>query len=207
MATTRTRIGPADHGRRMSLEEFREAEEQPGYLYELARGVLGGVEVPGDDHGQVVHNLQEALSRYNARHPGAILRIGHGSDIRLVIAASDSDRHPDLGVVFRNAPRDERDCRRAALVIEVVSPGAEARRRDLVEKREDYLSFGVPEYWIVDPELRQVTTLVRHGEGEGAAAAWSERAYRGEETIASECLPGFDGTVSELWLNLEADEG
>jgi hypothetical protein len=38
MPTTQTRLGPADHGRRMTLEEFREADEEPGYLYELARG-------------------------------------------------------------------------------------------------------------------------------------------------------------------------
>ena len=31
MATVNLRIGPADNGRRMTLEEFREAEEQPGY--------------------------------------------------------------------------------------------------------------------------------------------------------------------------------
>ena len=33
-------LGPADHGRTDDPEEFREAEEQPGYRYELARGVL-----------------------------------------------------------------------------------------------------------------------------------------------------------------------
>ena len=38
MATTQIRIGPADHGRRMTLEEFREAEEEPGYCYELRGG-------------------------------------------------------------------------------------------------------------------------------------------------------------------------
>ena len=30
MATVNLRIGPADNGRRITLEEFREAEEQPG---------------------------------------------------------------------------------------------------------------------------------------------------------------------------------
>ncbi len=40
------RIGPADHGRMMTLEEFREAEELDGYRYELARGVLEVADVP-----------------------------------------------------------------------------------------------------------------------------------------------------------------
>ena len=57
MATTRIQIGPADHGRRLTLDEFREAEEEPGYRYELARGVLEVTEVPNDPHGQIVDNL------------------------------------------------------------------------------------------------------------------------------------------------------
>src|SRR5271165_1274293 len=72
MSTVRLHIGPADHGRRMTLEEFEEAEEQPGYLYELARGVLDVTEVPGDDHGQIVDNLHEAFSKYRSEHPGLI---------------------------------------------------------------------------------------------------------------------------------------
>jgi hypothetical protein len=39
MAAVTLRIGPADNGRTVTLEEFREAEEKSGYLYELARGV------------------------------------------------------------------------------------------------------------------------------------------------------------------------
>ena len=57
MATVQLRIGPADHGRRMTLEEYRDAEEEPGYRYELARGVLEVTQVPNDPHGQIVSNL------------------------------------------------------------------------------------------------------------------------------------------------------
>ena len=37
MATTTHQIGLADNGRTMSLDEFRDAEEEEGYRYELAR--------------------------------------------------------------------------------------------------------------------------------------------------------------------------
>ena len=77
------RISPADHGRIMTLEEFREAEELDGYRYELARGVLEVTEVPNDPHGVVVANLYDAISRYRRDHPGVILRYGGGSEIRL----------------------------------------------------------------------------------------------------------------------------
>jgi Uma2 family endonuclease len=133
MSIVKLRIGPADQGRAMSLEEFREADADPGYLYELARGVLDVVEIPGDEHGQIVDNLHEAISFYRSGHPGLIRRIAHGSDLRLIIFELDSDQHPDLAVVFLGAPLDERGRQSPALVCEVVSPGARARLRDYEE--------------------------------------------------------------------------
>jgi len=203
MASIQTRIGPADHGRRMSLDEFRDAEEQPGYRYELARGVLDVSEVPGDSHGQVVDNVHEAISRYRRDHPGLILRIGHGSDIRFVIPEVESDRNPDLAVVIRGAPLDPRGRRRAALAVEVVSPGARARRRDYEEKREDYLLAGLLESWIVDPAGRKVTVLAR--EEAPGGPAWDEHVFEGDAAIVSPLLPGFLATVADLWADVDLD--
>ena len=102
------RIGPADHGRMMTLEEFREAEELDGYRYELARGVLEVTEVPNDPHGVVVCNLYRAVSRYDQQHPGVILRYGGGNEFRFWLPHMISSRHPDLGVVLLGAPKDWR---------------------------------------------------------------------------------------------------
>lgn len=60
MATVGLRLGPADHGRWMTLEEFRAADVEDGYRYELARVVVEVVEVPDDTHGQVGFNFQES---------------------------------------------------------------------------------------------------------------------------------------------------
>jgi Uma2 family endonuclease len=204
MATVNLRIGPTDNGRRMTLEEFQEAEEQPGFLYELARGVLEVTEVPGDDHGQIVDNLHEALSEYRREHPGLIRRIGHGSDIRLILPELELDRHPDLAVVFRNFTRMYRDRQRPDLVIEVVSHGRRAKIRDYEEKREEYLDLGIREYWIVDPEERQVTILNRT-EDQGQVS-WSECIFAGVELIKSALLPGFQAAVSDLWFDLNQNE-
>ncbi len=205
MSVVKLRIGPADQGRAMTLEEFREAEEQPGYLYELARGVLEVVEVPHDDHGQVVDNVHEAISRYRRRHRGRIRRVAHGSDVRLVIPELKSDRHPDLAIVFRAAPINARGRQVPEWVCEVVSPGARARRRDYQQKSKEYLALGVREYWVVDPRDRKVTVRVRVDRPGGSA--WSDRVFTGDEVIASALLPGFQGTVSELWLDAEPEDG
>src|SRR5262249_42195585 len=73
MSVVKLRIGPANHGRPMTLDEFLEAEEEPGYHYELARGVLEVSEVPDDDHGKVVDNLREAISLYRRDHRDRII--------------------------------------------------------------------------------------------------------------------------------------
>jgi Uma2 family endonuclease len=205
MATVRHRIGPADHGRKMTLEEFWEAEEQPGHLYELARGVLEVSEVPGDSHDQVVDNLHEAFSTHRRLHPNLILRIGHGSDVRYIIPELGTDWHPDLAVVFRGEmQRDFRGRLLPVLGVEIVSAGSRARQRDYVDKREDYLAVGLLEYWIVDPELRQVTVLARR-EVDGVTS-WEGRTFRDGAVIASELLPEFVGTVAELWADADDED-
>jgi Uma2 family endonuclease len=205
MATVRLRIGPADNGRAMSLEEFWDAEEEPGYIYELVRGVLEVSETPGDSHYQIVDNLHEAFGNYRRMYPNVILRIGHGSDVRYIIPEVNTDRHPDLAVVFRDIPhRDHRGRRLAVLGVEVVSPGSQARKRDYVDNRVDYLAVGLLEYWIVDPDEKRVTVLLRR-EIDGVAA-WEERIFIGDDVIVSELLPGFAGTVAELWLD-DDEEG
>lgn len=148
MATAQTRIGPADHGRSMSLAEFLDAEEAPGYRYELARGIIEVSDIPDDVHGEIVHILHMAWVRYDMIHPGQIRRIGHGGDLQIVIPkfGKDTDRHPDLGIVFAGKAPDADGRRMPDLVVEVLSPDKAARDRDYVAKREDYLTFGILEY-------------------------------------------------------------
>jgi Uma2 family endonuclease len=201
MSTVKLRIGPADHGRRMTLEEFRDAEEEEGYRYELARGVLEVSEVPNDSHGQIVHNLHDAVTWYRHQHPGLIRRVGGAGEFRLWVDAMSSGRNPDLAIVFEGTPKDKRGRRRPSWVAEVVSKRGEDR--DYVAKREEYLTFGIQEYWIIDPQLGQVTVLTRRDLG---APDWSEQVFTGEDVIVSALLPGFQGRVSELWINAELDE-
>jgi Uma2 family endonuclease len=203
MATTQVRIGPPDHGRRMTLEEFREAEEEKGYCDELARGVLEVTEVPNDPHWQVLDNLHETFSRYRREHRGVILRIGHGSECRLWIPETVSGRIPDLAIVFHGTPKDARGRRPPDLAVEVVSPGREAHERDYMTRRGEYLALGFREYWIVDPHRRQVTVLVREEGGE--AAGWAEHVFDGDEVIVSSLLEGFAARVIELWADAEWD--
>jgi len=191
MSTLATRISPADHGRTMTLDEFRDAEVEEGYRYELARGVLEVTHVPGDPHGLIVWNILCAIAAHKQRHPGSIYRSGGAAEFRLWLPAMVSGRNPDAAVVLRGTPKDHRGQRPPVLAFEVVSKRGEAR--DYQVKREEYLAFGLREYWIVDPLARRVTVLIRDGD------AWVERVFRGEQAAEGLVLPGFLLILTELW--------
>ena len=198
MATITNRIGLADHGRAMTLEEFREAEAEPGYRYELARGVLEVTIVPNEPHGLVVCNLYRVVARYEQAHPRVIYRYGGGSEFRIWLPEMISGRNPDLTIVLQDSPRDLRRLRIPALVAEVVSRSS--GDRDYRVKREEYLACGLLEYWIVDLATRKLTVLVRDGN------AWVESVLSHDQVITSHVLPGLTATAAELWVDLDEVE-
>jgi Uma2 family endonuclease len=132
--TSTIKIGPADHGRLMTLDEFLEAEVEEGYRYELARGVLEVTHVPNDPHGSIVWNILRFIALYDTSHPQVIHRAGGGSEFRFWLPAMISGRNPDVGVALRGTPKDWRGRRPASLAFEVVSEGSEAHERDYVTK-------------------------------------------------------------------------
>ncbi len=160
--------------------------------------VLEVIEIPKTPHRRVVSNLFSLAAIYKNEHPGVIDYFGSGTEVRAWIFAKDLARHPDFGIVFIGAPLDEVGDLQPYLVAEVVS--ASSKKRDYQEKRQDYLEYGIREYWIVDPILRQLTLLSR--QGEGANATRTERVFRNDDPIESPHLPGLAVIVSELWVGV-----
>src|SRR5438309_8066062 len=68
----RRKIGPADHGRRMSLKDFDHAPVVEGYLYELSRGIITVSDVPKYYHFAQVQGTRDQFIVYKLSHPGRI---------------------------------------------------------------------------------------------------------------------------------------
>jgi Uma2 family endonuclease len=187
MLKTVQKIGPQDHGRPMSLKEFEPIQVQEGYLYELGRGVIVVSDVPGFKHLRQVNAIRNPLVVYQAAHPGEIFEILSGGDCKMLIAEWESEWHPDLSIFKRPPPsREGKKLWRkwiADIAIEVVSRSS--RKRDYVEKREEYLTRGVKEYWIVDGDKKLVTILRR------VRGKWVERILHSGDTCETDLLPGF----------------
>src|SRR5262245_32590984 len=68
----RDRIGPADHGRPMTLDEFLAGDYQEGNQYELIDGRLYVAPEADLPEGRVDHWLYTKLSQYSHEHPEII---------------------------------------------------------------------------------------------------------------------------------------
>jgi Uma2 family endonuclease len=80
------------------------------------------------------------------------------------------------------------------IVIEILSPGSQNRRRDLSAKRKLYGQYGVVEYWIVDSENQSVLIFrLREQTLEEAAT------LHHENELSSPILPEFRLKVSNIF--------
>lgn len=79
------------------------------------------------------------------------------------------------------------------LVVEVVSPRSDNRKRDYEDKRQQYQECGILEYWLIDPDQQTVMVLFL-----------TDRVYaevgrfQGDTPIASPTFPGFNFTASQI---------
>jgi Uma2 family endonuclease len=194
MSTTTIKVTPADAGRRMSLPDFEYAEVQEGKLYELGRGVVVVSDVPNSAHFAQVDEIRVQLFAYRASHPGRIASIGTGADCKILLDDLESERHPDILVYKTPAPGKGEESWSEwipEIVVEVVSPGSE--ERDYDEKREEYLRFGVHEYWILDHQRQEVLVLRR------IRGRWKERIVRPPEVYRTRELPGFEFSCAAVF--------
>jgi Uma2 family endonuclease len=187
MILTEPKIGPRQHGRKMSLKAFEFAEVEEGFVAELARGYLVVSEVANYYHGMQIVAINSFFWNYFSANPGIIHAIFGSQECKLLIPEWDSERHPDVAV-YLHAPKGPKNRTLwrtwiPELVVEVVSESS--RDRDYTEKRDEYWSLGVKEYWIVDAGLRQVLALRR------GRSQWIEKTLGPEDHCETKLLPGF----------------
>lgn len=190
MGKTLIKIGPADHGRRMSLEDFDHAEVQEGYRYELSRGIITVSDIPNRLHFLQTGEINRQLYGYRLFEPAARLPLIAGAfDCKLPIADLESERHPDFTLYLSPSPEDDEDEDFWAqwipeIVIEVVSP--ESRKCDYDEKPEEYLRFGLMEYWIVNSRQRALVVMRR------TRGRWAQMIVKPPDLYRSRLLPNFE---------------
>jgi Uma2 family endonuclease len=193
MSSVQLKLGPADHGRSISLGEFDEAGFEPGVKYEIIDGRLYVSTEPNPAENALQNWLFINLMLYARHRPDVINYVAVQSRLFIHSRSNPTVPEPDLAV-YCDWPRDRplkqlhwRDLE-PILVVEVLVEGDAVK--DLERNRELYLDApSIREYWILDGrENPDEPTLIqnrRHGK------RWVERSFPYGSTFTTKLLPEF----------------
>jgi Uma2 family endonuclease len=196
MATV-TKLGPADHGRPMTLDEFTRGDYEDGFQYELIDGRLYASPAPEAPQGRLLLWLFKKLDRYSEEHPEAINYVHPHARVFVSDRPEVTIPEPDV-TAYRDFPRDRsmtavrwKDVS-PVLVVEVLSE--DDPDKDLVRNVELYLQVRtIKEYWILDgradPDRPRLRVYRRRGKG------WRHVDLIFGETYTTKLLPGFALTI------------
>jgi Uma2 family endonuclease len=175
-----------------SQEEYLRLTDSSNVLIEYTAGRIEVLAMPTIEHQLILRFLMDVLRAFvEPKQLGMVLFAG-----TRVYLAPDKYREPDIVFNFteHHAQSGKRYYQGADLVMEVVSDDEESRERDLNKKRLDYAEGGIPEYWIVDPQEKQITVLALEGP---SYATHGE--FREGDQATSKLLAGFAVPVSAVF--------
>ena len=180
----------------MTFEEYLTYDDGSDTRYELVDGELVEMPPESQENNDITKYLLFELSKHI---PLAL--IAFNTEIE-VMGRRSQCRLPDLLVHTEESKAALRGATRAtitrempppALVIEVVSPGAANRARDYRYKRTEYAARGIAEYWIVDPEMQQIT-VCKWVEGQ-----YEDTAFTGTSRIESDLIPNWERSIEQIF--------
>lgn len=142
--------------------------------WELIDGVPYCMSPPSRIHQKVSMEISRQIANYLLDKKCDIYTAPFG--VRLCNQDSDDKEiinyvEPDISVICDKNKLDKKGCKGAPdLIIEILSPST--AKIDLLKKFNLYRKYGVKEYWIVDPDERDVSVYVLGDNGEYSAAKY-----------------------------------
>lgn len=180
----------------LTFEAYLAREDDSDRRYELVNGVLVEMPPESDENLSIARKLFLELVKHLPAD-----RVVWGTEVE-VMGRRATCRIPDLLVHTAESKAAlsgtaratiTRDMPPPAIAVEVVSPGQANRDRDYRYKHTEYAARGIAEYWIVDPETRQVT-LCQWVNGQ-----YEDTVFQGAEPIQSTLVPDFALTTAAVF--------
>jgi Uma2 family endonuclease len=197
--TTAVKLGPADHGRAVTLDAFLGGDYDEGYRYEIIEGRLYVSPMPRFEHDWIEVFVHRLLLEHSVKRPKQINWVTTKARVFVPNEPESTAPEPDIAA-YRNFPRRRRsqvDWRDVSpiLVVEILSP--ENPDKDLVRNVELYWRVpSIEEYWVFDnredsdrPALR---VYRRADEG------WQVLDFGPDEIYTTPLLPDFQLPVTPL---------
>jgi len=144
-----------------SENEYLRLSDSTNRLIEFTDGRLEFLTMPTLEHQLILKFLLRSLDNFvEPAALGIVLFAPMPVHIRV-----GKYREPDLVFKFmeNHAKTQGPYYQGADLIMEVVSNDRSSHERDYQQKVLDYAEAAIPEYWIVDPQEKQITVLILDG--------------------------------------------
>ena len=187
------RLGPTNHGQRLTYEDFLTADFKEGHQYEIIEGKLYVAALPNLPQGRLERWIDQKLQRYSDTHPEIINYVHPKARVFLPERDVVTAPEPDLSA-FHDFPIDipwrevQWEDVSPFLVVEVVS--ADDPNKDLVRNVRLYRQVSsIKEYWILDnrADADRPTLQVHRRVGR----RWRVLDFAFGDTYTTRLLPGF----------------
>lgn len=180
----------------LTMEDYLAYDDGTDTRYELVDGELVEMPTESPKNCQIAKLLMLELAKY---FPIVLTSL---KDIEISVSGRRAKvRLPDLAVLNQAGYAAlSGQCRNIItqempppiLVIEIVSPGVENRDRDYRYKRTEYAARGITEYWIIDPEVEQITLCL------WVNGQYEDTVYVGDAAIVSTVVPSFNLSPAQI---------
>jgi Uma2 family endonuclease len=188
----RTRqLGPADHGRDLTYDEFLAWDYEEGHKYELIDGRLYVSPLGEFRHDWVRQHVLQVLTLYKHRRPSAVQRISANAGVFVPNRRKTTCPQPDIAVYHTCPPGPEvewEDISPIVVVDIVCGDGAKGYVRN-VKLYERVPS--IREYWVFDRCTKMAGPSLTVYHRESGRQKWKTDDYGPEDVYSTKLLPGF----------------
>lgn len=183
-------LGKADHGAKISHEEFAEAEFEEPWRYERVKGRLVVMPPAGYEHQRPTTDLTVLVGGYGRSRRDLVEDVI--ADAWFMID-DDTERIADLAVFLLSPKKKGKLPQRAPdIAFEIVSEGSDDRKRDYEEKHDEYERAGVQEYVIID-RFDHCVTVFRRKRGK-----YVKSVLEPDDVYTTPLLPGLEIPLHEI---------
>jgi Uma2 family endonuclease len=144
-------------------------------------------------HQRIVSRLSRKMAEYVEKHGLGEVFI---APLDVILESEVNRLQPDIVFVKKENMSIVQDWIRGTpdVVVEVISRGTYTR--DAVQKKDIYEKYGIPEYWLVIPELKTISVFTL---GNGKYRLFSSAEEQGK--VESQVIAGLEIPIDQIFIS------
>lgn len=147
----------------MSVDEYFQIRENSDALLEYIDGYVYMSPSPSTKHQRISRKLENKFGNFIEDIPCELFHAPYDIELKDEKVKGTKIVIPDISIICEKSGfTDARYVGVPNLIVEILSPSNQSH--DLITKLNLYMSYGVKEYWIVNPMLNAVTVYALNDE-------------------------------------------